>query len=118
MTRDDFNKIVEARFEKIRTTLMMKGKEYSTNKDVFHNFKESSKLANEANCGVLIETPESELCGFLRKHLISIFDCVGWAIEDPKKVRNTIDEKIGDAINYLILLEGLFEERLNANKVN
>jgi len=50
------------------------------------------------------ETPERALWGMAKKHLVSVTDLIhGRAEVTPER----IDEKIGDMINYLILLEGL-----------
>lgn len=99
--------------------LAAKSAEYSTDDDKLHNFKRSAELVNES--GAASSTAAKECAAFLRKHLISIFDLV----EQPERItQHMIDEKIGDAVNYLILLEaimteGLAEKRLiESNRVN
>lgn len=94
---DMFNSLVEARKAKISETLAKKAKEYASDKSRFHNFEEAARLSGE--------TPHKELWGFLKKHIISVQDMVN----NPQNVtKETVEEKIGDCINYLILLEGLF----------
>lgn len=100
MTREKFNKIVERRLRLIGQVLMKKQKEYANSDDVFHNFAragEFCKLSKEKSLQVM-----------WAKHLVSISDMI-----DSKKPFSHafIEEKIGDAINYLILLEGMLKER-------
>lgn len=107
MDRENFNKIVEARCESIKTTLVKKGEEYSTANNVFHNFDDSVGIA-------FAKSPEMVAWEYMSKHLQSIRDLVeqtqhGYA-GFPKE--EMINEKIGDAVNYLILIEGMFKQRI------
>lgn len=107
MNGSEFDKIVEARIDKVRAVLSQKQKEYATDGDKLHNFHRAGST--------LGSSPESALWGFAMKHLISVQDMVQ-ALDPSQLVRsqNSIeqwDEKIGDAINYLILLEALVHER-------
>jgi len=44
------------------------------------------------------------------KHIVSVFFFFYWTETDDKRITTElIDEKIGDTINYLILLEGLLK---------
>jgi len=96
-----FDSIVEYRIKKIREVLTSKAKEYTYNNDRFHNFNQAAAINDT--------TPEKALWGMLLKHLVSIQDMVN---STPKKpFKEFIDEKIGDTINYLILLEGLLKEK-------
>jgi len=98
----DFEKIVEERLLKIGVTLGVKEKEYASNNDSFHNFRVAARIAGS--------TPEKALQGMWMKHIVSVFDL----IENPGSATAVlIDEKIGDCVNYLILLEGLLRERIN-----
>jgi len=94
--------IVEERISQIRKTLAFKGEEYATSKDRLHNFKRAGRLRE---C-----TPEDALLGFFMKHLISVLDIVD-KIEVDVPSSEVVNEKVGDCINYLILLEALIEER-------
>ena len=59
---------------------------------------------------MLRTTPEKALVGMWTKHIISILDIVDGL--DKKLVPvEMIEEKIGDAVNYLILLEAMLKDR-------
>jgi hypothetical protein len=94
-----FDDIVYKRIEKIKTVLAGKAKEYAKG-DRLYNFKRAAKILNS--------TPESALLGMLMKHLVSVIDLVEG--EDSPEL-DLVNEKIGDAINYLILLEAIFTEK-------
>ncbi len=97
----DFNTIVERRLTIIRRTLIHKAKEYASDENRFHNFDVAARMD-----GI---TPEQALLGMMRKHEVSVRDL----INDPNSATNElINEKIGDNINYLILLEGLLRQRI------
>ena len=103
MTHIEFRKILIERITKMQDTLDSKGKEYASDEDRLHNFKSSEQFSDReaaANCW-----------GFLVKHLTSLRDIVN-RYEDfgVMPTPGTIDEKIGDAINYLVLLEAIFRE--------
>ena len=99
----DFDKVVEARTEAIKLTLMAKAKEYVSNGDRFHNFNVAARIGDT--------TPEVALLGMMSKHIVSVLDLITWAGVSPDRItRELIDEKIGDNINYLILLEGMLKQ--------
>ena len=99
MTNQEFNQIVEERFSKTKQVLLVKGQEYCPIDDRLHNFKRSADA--------LDKTPAQTCFYFMQKHLTSIYDIVNsTTAADP----SLIDEKIGDAINYLILLEAILKE--------
>lgn len=107
MNRDKFNRIVDARCESIKQTLTKKGAEYSTDNNVFHNFDESVGIS-------FAKSPEMVAWEYMTKHLQSIRDLVeltqhgymGYPSE------TLVNEKIGDAINYLVLIEGMLKKRI------
>ena len=107
MNNEDFSKIVADRVDKINKVLGAKGKEYSSATDRLHNFK----LAATIQCC----TPEQALYGMMCKHLVSVHDIVFSGAPVSKEI---INEKIGDTINYHILLEALILERINENRKN
>ena len=88
-----------------------KGKEYADDEDRFRNFRNAGKLKNE--------TPEKALQGMHAKHIVSMNDIVD-NIEKkgiyPSKA--LLEEKIGDAINYYILLEGLIKSNPKYQEIN
>lgn len=104
MDSEKFNEILEARLTKIKATLAVKAGQYATVGDRLHNFKVA---ARRLNC-----TPERALIGMKEKHCVSVMDIVSALDEGIHQPIELIDEKIGDEINYLILLEALLKERL------
>lgn len=105
-----FSEVVKERLEKIEDTLTKKAKEYASNSDRFHNFNVAARIA-----GI---TPEAALYGMMLKHEVSVRDLIDLAEACPSKLNEVlIDEKIGDNINYLILLEGMLKQRCIDNKL-
>lgn len=92
--------ILEKRIEKIKTVLGNKAKEYSSDKDRLHNFKVAARIQNT--------TPEKAAFGMALKHLVSVMDIIENTPKKPSK--EMVDEKIGDLVNYLILIEALLLE--------
>jgi len=100
MQTQRFIAILERRLATTRETFMKKNKEYGIG-DVFHNFKVAARIDNT--------TPIKALRGFDLKHRVSVQDMV----DNPHIVTEAmIDEKIGDCIVYLCILEGLLRETL------
>jgi hypothetical protein len=108
MTGEVFNELVERRIEDIKHTLTRKGREYARG-DRLSNFKKAARLENTI--------PEKALRGMLSKHLISIYDCIDDLCNHLETPEAVWKEKIGDSINYLILLEALLYERKEETKV-
>lgn len=100
----DFENILEGRIVKIRSILKAKATEYARG-DRLSNFKKAAALEN---C-----TPETALVGMMTKHIIALYDFVQDLEADHIASIAQWDEKIGDTINYLILLEGLVRDRIN-----
>lgn len=112
MLASQFRVIVDARIDAIKRTLASKGEEYASDKDRLHNFKRSVELVNEL--GLPESTAARECFGFLRKHLISIADICNretFVHMGDEEFRAMLDEKIGDAINYLILMYACLVEQ-------
>lgn len=102
MTDADFQKVVLDVVRSIDAVLHHKAKEYARG-DRLSNFK---KAAAAMSC-----TPEKACAAFWMKHVISINDLVN-DLEAGKVVPMAMwEEKIGDAINYMVLLKGLVTER-------
>lgn len=95
----EFEELLAERLKKITETLGQKAKEYESHSDRLHNFKVAARLSDT--------TPKEALWGMAMKHLVSITDLVSGQLENT---RGNIDEKIGDMINYLILLEAVLED--------
>jgi len=105
-----FEEVLSARLYKTRAVLSAKAGEYASIQNRHHNFDVAARIANT--------TPEQALCGMMMKHLVSVFDLIAWTNDsDEYKITEAmIDEKIGDLINYLILLEGLLLRRIKARE--
>lgn len=110
MTPSDFNNLVEHRLEKCKDTLIVKAKEYASDNDRLHNFAEAAKLkkTTKSDCAL----------SFGMKHIISIIDIVR-AIQVGNAVVSecVIDEKIGDAINYFLLIEACITQEMKERGV-
>lgn len=102
MKEEEFGKLVKARLDKCIGTLVLKNKEYSSDVDRLHNFKQAGRAR-----GV---SPEEALSGMLMKHLVSMWDMID-DIEYKVPIQRTVSEKLGDIINYVLLLEALITER-------
>ena len=99
MEATEFNELLEERIKKIKETLESKAGEYSSKSDRLHNFKVAAQISDS--------TPQHALWGMAMKHLVSVVDLISGRLENN---RANVDEKIGDMINYLILLEAIFED--------
>lgn len=103
MTDSEFDQVVADVCAGIVKVLQSKAKEYARG-DRLHNFKRAAAMDGE--------TPEKALKGMWKKHVISVCDMVN-DLDDGKVAPLAMwDEKIGDAINYLVLLKGLVTERI------
>lgn len=111
MLNETFKKIVEERIISIRKTLSIKGEEYASEEDRLHNFKKAALITG---CKA-----EEALIGMQAKHIVSILDLIDIIAnlnEEEEEIdvsKEYIFEKIGDTINYFILLEALLYERLS-----
>jgi hypothetical protein len=101
MTHEQFTRHLEARLAKTREVLAQKATEYSTD-DRMHNFHQAAAFQ-----GI---TRHQALMGMLAKHLVSVQDLVRATAAGKLPTVERVEEKIGDSINYLILLEAMFYE--------
>lgn len=106
MNTQQFNEIVDFRVQQIKVVLQQKALEYaSAEDDRLHNFNTAGRLANTSR--------EKALWGMAMKHLVSVIDLINnWDEKEQLPSEYMINEKIGDLINYLILLECCFKDRL------
>lgn len=93
MTQEEFEEVFERQFKMSREVLVQKAKEYASDGDRLHNFKVAAQFLG---C-----TPEQALLAFATKHFVSVSDMVRSGESYPEGMW---DEKLGDALNYLILL--------------
>lgn len=100
MTHKDFDVLLERRLGLTRSVLASKSAEYSSTEDKLHNFKAAASLQSI--------TSLEALRGMMAKHIVSVMDM----IKAGKRVSQAyLDEKVGDTLNYLILLEALMHDR-------
>lgn len=99
-----FNEVLEGVIDKCRHTLVAKAGEYAT-EDRLHNFKVAAEIQN---C-----TPVGALGGMMAKHTVSVYDLIGKHDLGFETSKEMWDEKIGDSINYLLLLSALVQEEMD-----
>ena len=104
MTSDRFNEILEETLQKCIDTLGTKSNEYAT-EDKLHNFKVAAVIQN---C-----TPITALAGMMAKHTVSVYDLIQKQEHGVGVSKEMWEEKIGDSINYLILLSALVQEKID-----
>ena len=103
MNEQEFTEtIVSNRLYLTEKILGAKGKEYARG-DRLSNFKKAAILMG---C-----TPERALFGFVSKHIVALSDFVGDLEKGHVQALEQWDEKLGDIIVYMILLEALVIER-------
>ena len=101
MLREEFLIIVENAKNHIDKTLIEKNNEYANEKDVLKNFNEAKHLI------INQKSAAAAAWNFNVKHLISIKDL----IENPDKItKEKLNEKFGDAINYMLLIKAALIE--------
>lgn len=98
MNSEEFAKVFNHVIDSSERVLIAKAAEYAT-ADRLHNFKQAAHLQGQ--------TPREALGGFMVKHTVSIYDMINSGDSYPDELW---DEKIGDHINYLILLRALVED--------
>jgi hypothetical protein len=99
MTYDEFEHIIDDTVDKVRDVLTYKGMEYKIGHDRLKHFTIASELMRTYRTNALT--------GMLCKHIVSIFDMATLPQDYPIELW---DEKIIDAINYLILLRAIISE--------
>ena len=110
MTNKRFDEVVNNTIEHIKDVLLIKSKEYQRNNNPFHNFEEGSKRTG------LIR--EKVLDGMLLKHEISIADITNDLAEGILPKIETIEEKFGDNLIYLILKKASIIDKIEKNMNN
>lgn len=109
MNKKNVDKITLEQLKAVEDILLKKRDEYILDEkdtaDQLSNFKRAATLLNE--------TPKQALMGMLAKHLVSISDMVQTDNEYPVELWN---EKITDAMVYLVLLKALVIEEKSEQK--
>jgi len=102
MNLEQFEKVVDGRLQRIVSILKRKADEYARG-DRLSNFKRAAKI--------LGSSPERALLGMMAKDWVSVLDLIEDLDRGVLAPQWMWEEKIGDAINYLILLEAMGSER-------
>ena len=99
MNAIEFEKIVDEQVKRSVDILVVKAKEYASEEDRLHNFKQAASIQ--------VTTPINACAGIMVKHTVSVFDMCR---ADKTYSLDMWNEKITDSINYLLLLRALVEE--------
>lgn len=105
MTHIDFDKLVEYAVTKmVKEVMCAKSVEYARGGDKLYNFKRAAEVSGR--------TPLQCLQGMKLKHDVSILDMLDDETNPhiPDVTQEKWEEKIGDDINYLILMLALLYE--------
>lgn len=102
-----FAEVLDETLNKCVETLGTKANEYAT-EDRLHNFKIAAEMQN---C-----TPFTALAGMMAKHTVSVYDLIQKVENGLVVTEDMWNEKIGDHINYLILLKALVAEQFDRYK--
>ena len=109
MTQEVFESVLGERIDKCIHTLHLKADEYATS-DRLHNFKVAGEVQG---C-----TPIKALGGMMCKHTVSVYDLINDFDKGKDVPVEMWNEKIGDSINYLLLLDALIQEHLMNNPID
>ena len=97
-----FNQLVKVTFKNATGILSAKAKTYATKADRLDNFKQVALLSRK--------TPVGALKGMVDKHIVALSDFV-YAHEHGMVIpTEEWEEKIGDILNYMVLLRALLTE--------
>lgn len=107
MRTEQFEEVINNRIETCKSVLCSKAEEYATD-DRLHNFKVAGELQK---C-----TAVKALGGMMAKHTVSVYDLIDDYEQGKAISKEMWAEKIGDSINYLLLLTALLEEDKNVDK--
>lgn len=109
MNRDRFFELTEYIADRSISMLESKGEEYSKEDNKLHNFDVGAKITGKLR--------EEVLLGFLLKHQISLLDIIEDIKVNKLPSRELIDSKLGDIINYHILLEASIIDRIDKEEI-
>lgn len=99
MNSEWFEKVIKEQIKTCEDVLIGKAKEYATDDDRLHNFKNAA--------GMMSCDPKEALAGMMAKHTISVYDMCRSGNDYSIELWN---EKITDHINYLLLLKAVVTE--------
>ena len=102
MQLDKFKNLLQHIYRRTDETFDIKRDEYTNDVDVFKSLKNGIGFSFQSE-------PEQVAWNYLAKHLESIQSILS-EVPDEEPSVELINEKLGDAINYLIIIEGLLRE--------
>lgn len=106
MTHKEFEQVFERAVERSKGVLFSKLKEYTSDDDQLESFKTQAGMS-------LAATPMGIAYELMVKHIYSVRKMVQEFEECGKRPSiRLMNEKFGDSINYLILIEALFLESI------
>ena len=105
MKEQEFQEVLQQRLKKIEQTLSQKAKEYAAEGDKLHNFNVGARMTGQIR--------EKVLWGFAFKHYISFMDILDDMELGRLPSEAMVDEKIGDLVNYLVLVEASIKDKIN-----
>ena len=105
MKKQFFKDVLDQTIESIKQTLGVKAMEYVRNDNAMHNFDVGARITGQ--------TREKVLYGFALKHHISIDDIRNDLDNGKLPTIDMVNEKFGDAINYLILEKASILHKIN-----
>jgi len=104
MNSKEFNLTMDGLLERCKETLQHKAGEYADSRDRLHNFNSAAEL---------IGGTKAQACwGMAVKHVVSVSDMVASGQSYPMPIW---DEKLGDMLNYCILLYACVVEKESKN---
>lgn len=107
MITGEFNNNIDYRSQETRERIQRKGDEYAPGDDRLHNIKTAARITGN--------TPAQALRGMMVKHIVSVNDMIDGRTEvTPER----IDEKLGDWICYLYILENVLLEQIGAIRID
>tara|TARA_R110000822_G_scaffold127454_1_gene262948 strand:+ start:10226 stop:10585 length:360 start_codon:yes stop_codon:yes gene_type:complete len=95
MKKEFFKRVLSETLEQTKKTLGIKAMEYVRDDNAMHNFDFGARITGQIR--------EKVIYGFALKHHISISDIRNDIEEGKLPSIDLVNEKFGDAINYLIL---------------
>lgn len=115
MTQEYFDSVLAGRQLQIEQILTVKAREYAgtgMNVDRMHNFNKSLELNPD------FVTRENSIFSYWLKHYVSLRDILCGLEKDIVPTQALVSEKIGDLINYLILMEASIYQTIDKEAVD
>jgi len=109
MTEKRFDHEVSNVCDTIKEVLSIKAKEYRRNNNPLHNFDVGVAMSNGTS------SREEIIYGMALKHIISIQDIRNDVKNGKLPSTDLLNEKYGDAINYLILEKASIIDKIEQN---